>query len=209
MRVRLAILALIIAIVGAAVVWRLLLVDSGHDGPQPEILSFTGNVAVFGHDASAAFTWETRNVERVSLTSGCIEDGVFYGGGWHSQDDLPPNGSAGFSPKIDNYAAQLCVVDPVGDPPVCAVINPFGTEGGGCMPIREEGSEGKLIAAIFRSRFGVKTCPARVSRFSFKLREQLRERAIEQFCAAHRVQKFSGQPFQLIQVLVRDFIQIH
>jgi hypothetical protein len=142
MRVRLALVALVIVIVGAAIVWRLLLVDSGNDGPQPEILSFTGGISVFGHDASAGFTWATRNVERVSLTSGCIQDGVFYGGGWDYQDDLPPSGNVGFSPKIDNYAAQLCVIDPVGDPPVCAVSNPFGTEGEGCMSMREAGSEG-------------------------------------------------------------------
>jgi hypothetical protein len=33
-----------------------LLVDSRNDGPQPEILSFTGGISVFGHDASAGFT---------------------------------------------------------------------------------------------------------------------------------------------------------
>lgn len=93
----------------------------------PHIISFTGTVnsnptwPYLWHN----FTWQTENAERVSLESGSIRDGVFYSGGWYQSDILPPNGSGGFQPKIDNYAARLCVVEPVAEGVmVCAVCNP-------------------------------------------------------------------------------------
>lgn len=93
----------------------------------PRILSFrtTGG----GHETSPyisyQFIWETEHAVRVSLESGYIQDGVFYGGGWHYQDNLPPNGTGGFMPKIQNYAARLCVVEPVVvGATICAVCNP-------------------------------------------------------------------------------------
>ncbi len=76
----------------------------------------------------AEFNWETRNVERVSLESGYIEDGFFYPGSMHNADDLPPNGSFSFRQKINNYAARICIVDPASTEPVCAFCNPFDSD---------------------------------------------------------------------------------
>jgi hypothetical protein len=94
---------------------------------QPQITTFTVSVELcMSHNACATFHWETVGAQRVSLESGSIEDGIFRPGGWHSDKDLPPNGSSGFIPKIDNYAGRLCIVmpEPVGEP-VCAVCNPW------------------------------------------------------------------------------------
>lgn len=97
---------------------------------QPKILTFTGSVErCMGYRGCATFHWETADAQRVSLESGYLEAGVFHPGGWYVDDDLPPNGSSGFLPKINNYAARLCIVEPepVGEP-VCAMCNPWEPE---------------------------------------------------------------------------------
>ncbi|MBZ0304245.1 MAG: hypothetical protein K8J31_31205 [Anaerolineae bacterium] len=98
--------------------------------PPPEIVTFTGGEQVImSHVPYAGFSWQTRHATSVSLESGRIENGVFYPGGWYYDDGLPPDGSGGFTMKIDNYAARLCIRNSYSEP-VCLVCDP--TLEGGC-----------------------------------------------------------------------------
>ena len=93
---------------------------------QPEITAFTCSMErCMSASSCATFAWETRGATRVSLQSGYMEDGVFIPGSWHIRDDLPPVGSDGFIMKINNALAQLCIIEPVTDEPICAVCNPW------------------------------------------------------------------------------------
>ncbi|MAS36499.1 MAG: hypothetical protein CL610_21020 [Anaerolineaceae bacterium] len=92
---------------------------------RPEIVSFSAELQPCMNEGCATFTWVTRGIGDIRLESGAIdEQGFFHPGGWHMETDLPASGSAGFRPKIDNYAARLCIDSPLAEP-VCAVCNPF------------------------------------------------------------------------------------
>lgn len=97
----------------------------------PRIISFTVTV----HNSTTwpylwyTFEWQAENTVRVRFESGYIQDGIFYGGGWHYDDNLPATGSAGFTPKINNTAAQVCVIEPIVEGlTVCAVCDPQAPE---------------------------------------------------------------------------------
>jgi hypothetical protein len=92
----------------------------------PQIVSFSATMnGCMDHLACITLTWQTRGAVRVSAQSGHVTNGVFKPGGWYSHEDLPPNGTGGFTPKIGNDAVQLCAWSASGASE-CRVLTPMG-----------------------------------------------------------------------------------